>query len=157
MSYSIDMSKQSNAFWEIKTLEQMTPSEWESLCDGCGRCCLNKLEDIDTGELHFTNVSCRLLNDDTCRCENYSQRKTLVPECLVLDPASVKHSTALPPSCAYRRLAEGRPLPTWHPLVSNNIDTVHTQGISIRGKTISERYIHIDQFEEHIVDWFDHE
>ena len=155
MPYSIYMNKQSNAFWETKTLEQMTAEEWESLCDGCGRCCLNKLEDIDNGELHFTNVACRLLDDGTSRCENYPKRKSLVPECLVLDVESVKNSTALPSSCAYRRLAEGKPLLEWHPLISGDSSTVHTTGISVQGKTVSEKYIHIDQFEDHIVDWFD--
>jgi len=149
------MNTQSKPFWETKTLEQMTAEEWESLCDGCGRCCLNKLEDIDTGELHFTNVACRLLNDASCRCENYPQRKSLVPECLVLDARTVLNSTSLPPSCAYRRLAEGKPLLSWHPLVSGNPDAIHLAGISVRGKTISEQFIHIEQFEEHIVDWFD--
>ena len=155
MPYSIYMNKQSNAFWETKTLEQMTTEEWESLCDGCGRCCLNKLEDIDTGELHFTNVACRLLDDNSCRCENYPKRKSLVPECLVLDVESVKISTALPSSCAYRRLSEGKSLLTWHPLICGNPEEIHNAGISVRGKTISEQYIHIDQFEDHIVDWFD--
>jgi len=149
------MDEQSNPFWETKTLEQMTSDEWESLCDGCGRCCLNKLEDIDTGELHFTNVACRLLNDNTCQCGNYPQRKSLVPECLVLDIKSVRDSTALPSSCAYRRLAEGKALLAWHPLVSGSSDSPHTSGISVRGKTISEQYVHIEQLEEHIVDWFD--
>jgi len=155
MSYSIFMKAQSNPFWETKTLEQMTTEEWESLCDGCGRCCLNKLEDIDTGELHFTNVACRLLDDNSCRCDNYPQRKTLVPECLVLDASLVKKSTALPASCAYKRLAEGKSLPAWHPLISGDSNTIHLADISVRGKTVSERYIHIEQFEEHIVDWFD--
>ncbi len=155
MPYSIYMNEQSNHFWETKTLEEMTSEEWESLCDGCGRCCLNKLEDIDTGELHFTNVACRLLDDDSCRCENYSKRKNLVPECLVLDAESVKNSTALPNSCAYRRLSEGKSLLAWHPLICGNSEKIHSVGISIRSKTVSEQYIHIDQFEDHIVDWFD--
>lgn len=155
MAYSIYMNTQSNAFWETKTLEQMTTAEWESLCDGCGRCCLNKLEDIDTGELHFTNVACRLLDDNSCRCENYPDRKKIVPECLVLDIESIQHSTALPPSCAYRRLSQGQSLLPWHPLICGNPEEVHSAGVSVRGKTISERYIHIDQFEDHIVDWFD--
>ena len=154
MAYSIYMNKQSNHFWETKTLEQMTSEEWESLCDGCGRCCLNKLEDIDTGELHFTNVACRLLDDNSCRCENYPERKKLVPECLVLNAESVKNSTALPNSCAYRRVSEGKPLLAWHPLICGNTKEIHHAGISVRDKTISEQYIHIDQFEDHIVDWF---
>lgn len=132
----------------------MNPEEWESLCDGCGRCCLNKLEDIDTGELHFTNVACQLLDNESCRCKDYPMRKKLVPECLVLDAESVRSSTALPTSCAYRRLAEGKPLLAWHPLISGNPDTIHSEGISVKGKTISEEFIHIEQLGEHIVDWF---
>jgi len=155
MAYCIYMTEQRNAFWQTKTLEQMTTDEWESLCDGCGRCCLNKLEDIDTGELHFTNVACRLLDETSCQCNNYPQRKSLVPECLVLDAASVKNSTALPVSCAYRRLAEGKPLLHWHPLLSGDANTVHDANISVRGKTVSEQHIHIEQLEDHIVDWFE--
>jgi len=148
------MSQQIKPFWETKTLSEMTADEWESLCDGCGRCCLNKLEDIETGELHFTNVACRLLDGNSCQCHDYPNRKKLVPECLILDADSVASSNALPTSCAYRRLAEGKPLLNWHPLVCGNPDTVHNEGISVRGKTISEEYIHLDQIEEHIVDWF---
>jgi len=149
------MSQQSKPFWETKTLSEMTSNEWESLCDGCGRCCLNKLEDMETGELHFTNVACRLLDDSQCRCHDYTNRKQLVPECLVLNADSVHSSTALPPSCAYRRLAEGKPLLEWHPLVCGDSDVIHRTGISVRGKTVSEEFIHVEQFEDHIVDWFD--
>ena len=133
----------------------MSPDEWESLCDGCGRCCLNKLEDIDTGDLYFTNIACRLLDDNSCRCQNYSRRKELVPECLGLDTRSVKTSNALPASCAYRRLAEGKSLPQWHPLISGDPESVHRTGISVQGKTFSEQFVHIEQFEDHIVNWFD--
>jgi len=149
------MSETDIPFWQHKSLAEMTTQEWESLCDGCGRCCLNKLEDIDTGELHFTNIACRLLDADSCRCQDYPQRKKLVPECLVLDIEQVKTSTALPASCAYRLLAEGKPLFDWHPLVSSDPETVHNANISVRGKTISEEFVHIEQFEDHIVDWFD--
>lgn len=148
------MAQQIKPFWETKKLSQMTADEWESLCDGCGRCCLNKLEDIETGELHFTNIACRLLDDNSCRCRDYPNRKKLVPECLVLNADTVKSSTALPASCAYRRLAEGKPLAKWHPLICGNNDTIHHQDISVRGKIVSEEYIHVEQFEDHIVDWF---
>lgn len=133
----------------------MNKQEWELLCDGCGRCCLNKLEDIDTGELHFTNVACHLLDESSCRCKDYPQRKKIVPECLVLDHDEVKTSTALPSSCAYRLLAEGKPLFDWHPLISGDSQSVHDAGISVRGKTLSEEYVHVEELEEHIVDWFD--
>lgn len=149
------MNQQSKPFWETKTLSEMTTDEWESLCDGCGRCCLNKLEDMETGQLHYTNVACRLFDDSRCRCQDYPNRKQQVPECLVLSHGSVHSSTALPPSCAYRRLAEGKSLLKWHPLVCGNHDTIHRVGISVRGKTISEQFIHVEQFEDHIVDWFD--
>jgi len=149
------MNQQSKPFWETKTLAQMNRDEWESLCDGCGRCCLNKLEDIDSGEIHFTNIACRLFDEESCRCQNYPQRKQLVPECLVLDANSVRTSTALPGSCAYRRLAEGKLLAKWHPLISGNDESVHRAGISVRGKTLSETFVHIEQFEDYIVDWFD--
>lgn len=105
-------------FWNTKTLEEMTTEEWESLCDGCGRCCLQKLEDIDTGLYFYTNVACRLLDDKTCRCKNYPERIALVKDCLVLSPTDRQHYDWLPVSCAYRRLAHGLDLEWWHPLVS---------------------------------------
>ncbi len=148
------MSLRIKPFWETKKLAQMTSDEWESLCDGCGRCCLNKLEDVETGELHFTNIACRLLDSSSCRCQDYPHRKKLVPECLVLNPETVLSSNALPSSCAYRRLAEGKPLAKWHPLVCGDHKKIHHQDISVRGKTVSEEFIHIDQFQDHIVSWF---
>ncbi len=142
-------------FWETKRLEDMTASEWESLCDGCGRCCLNKLEDVDTGDVFFTNVACRLLKPRACQCSNYPRRHDFVPECIVLEPHTVAGNTALPSSCAYRRLAEGRHLADWHPLVSGDPASVHKAGISVRGRTINEKYVDEDQWESHIVHWFD--
>src|SRR5487761_1299888 len=116
-------------FWQEKRLEQMTQAEWESLCDGCGRCCLHKLRDEDTadgqpGALSFTNVACRLLDLTTCRCTDYTHRRRRVPDCVQLTPAEVRQIDWLPPSCAYRRLAEGKDLPAWHPLVTGNPDSV---------------------------------
>ena len=142
-------------FWNIKTLDQMTTEEWESLCDGCGRCCLQKLEDIDTGLYFYTNVACRLLDNDTCRCKNYPQRITLVEDCLVLSPADQQHYDWLPVSCAYRRLAHGLELEWWHPLVSGDPATVHEAKISVRHRSISEDQVPQDQLEEHIVSWVD--
>ena len=138
-------------FWQTKTLEAMTPDEWESLCDGCGRCCLHKLRFDETNELGFTNVACRLLDLDTCRCTNYENRRRYVPDCVTLTPAEVRSVDWLPPSCAYRLLAEGKPLAWWHPLVSGSPDTVHQAGISVRGRAVGERVA--GPLEHHIVDW----
>ena len=142
-------------FWERKPLEEMTRKEWESLCDGCGRCCLNKLEDEDTLEIFFTNVACSLLDGERCRCRSYKRRLEKVPDCLALSPDNVFENSALPKSCAYRRLAEGKKLEYWHPLLSGDPDSVHNAGISVRGRTFSEEFIPADQFEAHIVNWFD--
>jgi len=143
-----DLSK---PFWEMKTFEDMTTLEWESLCDGCARCCLYKLQDEDTGEYFYTNVVCRLLNLETCRCTAYTERTILMPTCLALTPELVRSLDWLPTSCAYRLLAEGKPLPEWHPLVSGNAGTVHAAGISVMGKTLSEEDVDMDNLEEYIV------
>jgi uncharacterized cysteine cluster protein YcgN (CxxCxxCC family) len=125
-------------FWETKRLDEMTVAEWESLCDGCGRCCLVRFEDEDTGEVTPTRVSCKLFDADTCRCSNYAQRKRHVPACIKLTPWNIEALTWMPPSCAYRRIYEGRALAWWHPLVSGDPETVHQAGVSIRGQTVSE-------------------
>lgn len=140
-------------FWRDKALQDLTPDEWEALCDGCGRCCLNKLEDEDTAELYFTNVACHLLDLTTCRCRDYSHRVELVPDCLVLTPGQAELFDQLPDTCAYRLRSEGRSLPDWHPLVSGDHDSVHSAGISVRGKVVSEEYIHPDQLPEHVISW----
>jgi hypothetical protein len=138
-------------FWKTKRLEDMNPEEWESLCDGCGRCCLHKLRDDATEALSFTNVACRLLDLKTCRCGDYCHRQKRVPDCVSLTPALVREIDWLPPSCAYRRLAEGKDLAWWHPLVSGDPDSVHQSGVSVRGRAVSERKS--GPFEHHIVDW----
>ena len=120
-------------FWKTKRLEEMTRDEWESLCDGCGRCCLHKLRDEDTEALSFTNVACRLLDLQSCRCSDYSRRQRRVPDCVSLTPRSLQSIDWLPPSCAYRRLRDGLDLEWWHPLVSGDPDTVHQAGVSVRG------------------------
>ena len=140
-------------FWRDKALHDLTPEEWEALCDGCGRCCLNKLEDEDTAELYFTNVACHLLDLNSCRCRDYSHRAELVPECLVLTSGQPEMFEQLPDTCAYRLRAEGQPLPDWHPLVSGDPESVHIAGISVRGKVVSEEYIHPDQLPEHMISW----
>jgi uncharacterized cysteine cluster protein YcgN (CxxCxxCC family) len=139
------------AFWRRKPLEEMTRQEWESLCDGCGRCCLVKFEEETSGEILFTNVACRLLNTETCRCRDYAHRTERIADCSVLWPPDPDRYRQLPETCAYRRLAEGGDLPQWHPLVSGDPATVVRAGISIGGKVLSEEYVHPDQLEEHII------
>ncbi|HTR17459.1 MAG TPA: YcgN family cysteine cluster protein [Acetobacteraceae bacterium] len=138
-------------FWKTKTLAEMSDAEWESLCDGCGRCCLHKLRDDDTGELAFTNVACRLLDTHSCRCTDYARRAKKVPDCVRLTPETLGEIDWLPPSCAYRLVAEGQDLPWWHPLVSGDPESVHRAGISVRDRVISER--RAGPLEHHLAEW----
>lgn len=131
----------------------MSQSEWESLCDGCGRCCLNKLEDWDTGEIHWTNIACRLLDCETCKCTDYENRLELVPDCISLDPEKMNELTWLPPTCSYRLVHEGKDLFDWHHLVSGDRDAVHAAGISVRGRTISEIGLSVEDYEKHLATW----
>jgi len=140
-------------FWEIKSLEEMTSTEWESLCDGCGRCCLNKLEDEDTGEIYYTNVACHLLDLNSCSCKDYSHRLQRVPFCIKVETQTLAQVRELPRSCAYRCLASGESLADWHPLITGNPASVHEAGISILGRVVSEEYIHPDQLSEHVISW----
>lgn len=140
-------------FWEDIPLRQMTNEEWEALCDGCGRCCLNKLEDIDTDELIFTRVACRLFDDTTCRCANYAERKRIVPECVVLTPDTLKDIAYwMPETCAYRLLHDGQRLPDWHPLVTGDPASTLTSGISMLGRTVPEHAIPVEDWEDYPLD-----
>jgi hypothetical protein len=126
------------AFWKRKSLAEMSAGEWESLCDGCGLCCMHKVEEEDTGELFYTNLACRLLDTESCRCTDYAHRAQLVSDCLRLSPASTDAFEWLPATCAYRLLSRGRDLPEWHPLLTGDPESVHAAGISVRGKVVSE-------------------
>ena len=141
------------SFWKIKKLSEMTDEEWESLCDNCGKCCLHKLEDEGTGELAFTNVACKLINLNTCRCTRYSERTRLVAECLDLKQHSFTQFNWLPSTCAYRLLNDGKELPAWHPLVSGSAASVKRAGISISSYAIKES--DAMNLEDHIIEWLD--
>ena len=137
-------------FWELP-LEALDREEWEALCDGCGRCCLHKIEDEDTGEIVETNVACRLLDPKTARCTDYRHRKAFVPDCLRLTPKLVAEVPWLPESCAYRRRAEGRPIPRWHPLLTGSPEAMIRAGASVVGRVVSET--DAGPLEHHIVEW----
>lgn len=136
-------------FWETKNLAEMSSSEWESLCDGCGKCCLHKIEDEDTDELFYTRIACRLLDTSTCQCSDYSNRLQKVPDCLKLKPEDVTEFQWLPETCAYRLVADNRPLPKWHHLLSGTAESVHVADASVRSWVVSEE----DVTDEN--QWFD--
>ena len=155
------------AFWEHKSLTEMTRAEWESLCDGCGKCCLHKFIDDDSAEqqtptdaiqegeqIHFTNIVCSLLNTKTCSCTQYAKRTTLVPDCVQLTQENLKDIFYMPNSCTYRRLLEGRGVPSWHPLLHRGAKSkMHKAGMSVRGKTVYEHDVDMEAFEHYIVTW----
>ena len=149
------MVTEAMAFWNTKSLAEMTSEEWESICDGCGRCCLHKLQDEDSGLMFYTNVACRLLDRERCRCSNYPQRMAIVHDCLSLAADARSRFDWLPLSCAYRRLANRQSLEWWHPLVSGNPETVHQAGISVRGRTVPEASVTKEELEDHIIHWID--
>ncbi len=137
-------------FWRLP-LSQLSPPEWEALCDGCGKCCLNKLEYDDTGEIVFTRVACRLLDNDTARCGQYAKRRQFVPECIFLTPENIERTAYfMPQSCAYRLRAEGRDLPDWHPLITGDPESTHKAGKSVRGWTVPEFEVPEEDWEDYI-------
>lgn len=147
------MEKLRPKFWETVPLAKMTSAEWEALCDGCGKCCLNKLEYDDTGEVVYTCVACRLFDDATSGCSDYANRKTHVPECVVLTPKTLKKSAYwMPSTCAYKLLWQGLPLPDWHPLVTGDPDSTHRSGHSMRNRTVSELTVPEEDWEEYLIE-----
>lgn len=147
------MTDSTEPFWQTKTLAEMTSAEWESLCDGCARCCMIKLQDEDTEQIIHTSVVCHLLDQQACRCTAYPQRHELVPDCIAFTENIVTELAWLPRSCAYRRIAEGRGLADWHPLVSKRLESVHEAGISVRGKVVSEATVDEEDLEDMVVHW----
>lgn len=139
-------------FWETAALEDLSNEQWEQLCDGCGRCCAVKLQDPDSGEVHYTAAACRLLDINTCRCTDYANRARRVPDCVVLDPERAHSYYWLPDTCAYRLRAAGKPLYSWHPLVSGSRATVHEAGISVRGRLVSEEHVHPEELADLVAD-----
>jgi len=148
-----DKQGSQNKFWQEKSLEQMSPEEWELLCDGCGKCCLHKLEEESSGEIAYTRVICRYFDENTCRCQVYATRRTKVPDCVILKPGNLKDLPWMPSSCAYRLLYEGKNLPEWHPLQAGNRKAIEDSGNTVSGKVISEEFVHEDGYDEHVVHW----
>ena len=140
-------------WWQDKPLAALDREQWEALCDGCARCCLHKLEHEESGEVVYTAIRCRYLDEESCRCTDYPNRSVLMPNCISLSPDAMADLDWLPATCAYRLRAAGQPLREWHPLVSGDPASVHRAGISIRGRAISDEYVHPDGYDEHIVNW----
>ena len=142
-----------NKFWETKNLIDMNENEWESLCDKCGKCCVIKLEDFDTQEVHYTNVSCKLLCEKSASCKNYENRKSLVPDCIILSPDNLKDLKWMPETCAYKLLNEGKELPYWHPLLSGNDKEIVNSGNSVKNRVTNENKIKIKNLPDYIFNW----
>lgn len=140
-------------FWETTALAEMSQEQWESLCDGCARCCLHKLQNAYTEAIFYTDIACRLLDEERCRCRRYAERQALVPDCVVLTPDQIGDLSWLPDTCAYRLLDEGEPLRPWHPLVSGDPDSVHLAGVSVRGQVVGEMAVDEEDYEDHIIRW----
>ena len=139
-------------FWENLPLEELNREEWEALCDGCGLCCLVKLEEEESRHIYFTNLTCSLLDGQTCRCSEYENRYKKMPDCRAITPQSLRQIEWLPPTCAYRLREQGQPLFDWHPLISGNEESVHEAGISTRGWTISEEGIELEDYEDYLLE-----
>ena len=153
MSDPIDRAGFAPRFWERKPLSKLTRPEWEALCDGCGKCCLNKLEDEETGAVALTRVACRLLDDATCRCAHYENRHQFVPDCIVLSADNIEANLYwMPETCAYKLVYTRQPLPAWHPLLSGRAETVHDAGVSIKGQTVSEFDVADDDWEDYVIE-----
>ncbi len=140
-------------FWKHTALNALSSAQWESLCDGCGKCCVLKLEDMDTGEIYSTDVGCKLLDCQTARCKDYENRKALVPDCVILSPDNLQYLSWMPKSCAYRCIYEGRDLPEWHPLITGTYDSVRTSGHSVAGRILPEQAIEEADLPDHITNW----
>jgi len=140
-------------FWESKTLEELNDTEWEALCDGCGRCCLQKLECMDSGEIFYTDLACKLFNLNSCRCMDYANRFDQVPDCISLRSLKNHEWNYMPDTCAYRLLKEGKKLASWHPLIAGNKNLMEAQGISVKGRVLPEQSVHESDAEDHIVHW----
>jgi uncharacterized protein len=142
-------------WWESLSLAEMSDSQWESLCDGCAKCCLVKLEDYDSAEIYYTNVSCQLLDTESCRCSDYPGRHKVVDDCIKLDRHKINTLAWLPKSCSYRLIAAGQSLPEWHHLRSGDHEMIHSFGASLRGKVVSELEVKDEDIEDHIIKWID--
>lgn len=148
------MNAKTTPFWQTKTLEEMNEKEWESLCDGCGQCCVFQLENEDTNHLFFTDVACRLFDEKTCQCTSYQDRQVHVPTCMVMSPENVRECAEFaPPTCAYKLLVEGQDLYPWHPLVSGDPNSVHAAGISVKNKVVCETSVDMNNLEQRIIDF----
>ncbi|MCH2191123.1 MAG: YcgN family cysteine cluster protein [Gammaproteobacteria bacterium] len=141
-------------FWESKTLFEMTHEEWESICDGCAKCCLTQLQDDETEQLVFTNIACDLLNDNTCLCQDYDNRSDIVPSCVTMDAGNVEQAAEFaPPTCSYRLLLQGESLPEWHHLITKDKNTIHDKNRSVQGRVVFQREVEEDDYEDHVVEW----
>jgi len=146
------MTNSEKPFWESKKLEEMNREEWESLCDGCGRCCLHKLQNDFTDEIYYTQIVCKLLDQETCRCTRYDERSVLIPTCVTMKPEDARNLDWMPNTCAYRLLANGKALPFWHPLITGSREAMIDEGITVTGKVIPEDEVPEEDWQDYIID-----